>query len=69
MKLKLNSYDLGVDGVARHHPAPSLRTAASRTAKVDERAGPYLLPGANIYMLGASSHAWKELLQVHERNA
>ena len=58
--LKLNSYDLGVD--MELHDAlqrirfehPEIRTVVITSAK--ER---MFCAGANIYMLGASSHAWK----------
>lgn len=58
--LKLNSYDLGVD--MEFHDAlqrirfehPEVRTVVITSAK--ER---MFCAGANIYMLGASSHAWK----------
>jgi benzoyl-CoA-dihydrodiol lyase len=59
-KLKLNSYDLGVDielndalqRIRFEHPAVAcvvITSAKSRT----------FCAGANIYMLGASSHGWK----------
>src|SRR5262245_21800966 len=59
-KLKLNSYDLGVDielhnilqRIYFEHPAVAcvvLTSAKERT----------FCAGANIYMLGSSSHAWK----------
>ena len=58
--LKLNSYDLGVD--MEFHDAlqrvrfehPEVKTVVITSAK--ER---MFCAGANIYMLGASSHAWK----------
>lgn len=58
--LKLNSYDLGVD--MEFHDAlqrvrfehPEVKTVVVTSAK--ER---MFCAGANIYMLGASSHAWK----------
>jgi benzoyl-CoA-dihydrodiol lyase len=59
-KLKLNSYDLGVD-VELHDAVqrirfehPSVRTVVLSSAK--ER---IFCSGANIFMLGLSSHAWK----------
>src|ERR1700733_7423012 len=59
-KLKLNSYDLGVDiklydalqRIRFEHPA--VRTVIITSAK--ER---IFCSGANIFMLGLSSHAWK----------
>jgi benzoyl-CoA-dihydrodiol lyase len=59
-KLKLNSYDLGVD--IEFHDAvqrlrfehPQVRTVILTSAR--ER---MFCAGANIYMLGASSHGWK----------
>ncbi len=59
-KLKLNSYDLGVDielndAVNRvRFEHPEVRTVVVTSAK--ERV---FCSGANIFMLGASSHAWK----------
>ena len=59
-KLKLNSYDLGVDielndalnRVRFEHPA--VRTVVVTSAK-----DKVFCSGANIFMLGVSSHAWK----------
>ena len=59
-KLKLNSYDLGVDielndAVQRiRFEHPEVRTVVLTSAK--ERV---FCSGANIFMLGVSSHAWK----------
>jgi benzoyl-CoA-dihydrodiol lyase len=59
-KLKLNSYDLGVDielndALARiRFEHPEVRTVVLTSAK--ERV---FCSGANIFMLGLSSHAWK----------
>jgi benzoyl-CoA-dihydrodiol lyase len=59
-KLKLNSYDLGVDielndAVNRiRFEHPEVRTVVMTSAK--ERV---FCSGANIFMLGVSSHAWK----------
>jgi benzoyl-CoA-dihydrodiol lyase len=59
-KLKLNSYDLGVDieladAIQRlRFEHPGVRCLVITSAK--ER---MFCSGANIYMLGASSHAWK----------
>ncbi len=59
-KLKLNSYDLGVDielydAVQRiRFEHPEVRTVVVTSAK--ERV---FCSGANIFMLGVSSHAWK----------
>jgi benzoyl-CoA-dihydrodiol lyase len=59
-KLKLNSYDLGVD-IELHDilqrirfEHPEIRTVVLTSAK-----NRVFCSGANIYMLGLSSHAWK----------
>ena len=58
-KLKLNSYDLGVDiepttlGRIRFEH-PEVRTVVLTSAKEK-----VFCSGANIFMLGVSSHAWK----------
>jgi benzoyl-CoA-dihydrodiol lyase len=59
-KLKLNSYDLGVD-IELHDALqrirfehPEIRTVVLASAK-----NRIFCSGANIYMLGLSSHAWK----------
>ena len=59
-KLKLNSYDLGVD-IELYHILQSIRFEHPEVACVvltsaRER---MFCAGANIYMLGTSSHAWK----------
>src|SRR5579863_982110 len=59
-KLKLNSYDLGVD-IELHNALQRIRFEHPEVACViitsaKER---MFCAGANIYMLGASSHAWK----------
>ena len=59
-KLKLNSYDLGVD-IELHNALQRIRFEYPEAACViitsaKER---MFCAGANIYMLGASSHAWK----------
>src|SRR3569623_2454614 len=59
-KLKLNSYDLGVDielndalqRIRFEHPAVACVVITSAKARM-------FCAGANIYMLGASSHGWK----------
>src|SRR5271166_2452928 len=59
-KLKLNSYDLGVDielndalnRIRFEHPAVRTVVVTSGKEKV-------FCSGANIFMLGSSSHAWK----------
>jgi len=59
-KLKLNSYDLGVDielhdaleRIRFEHPETRCVVIASAKSRV-------FCSGANIYMLGLSSHAWK----------
>ena len=59
-KLKLNSYDLGVDielndAVSRiRFEHPEVRTVVITSAKEK-----VFCSGANIFMLGVSSHAWK----------
>jgi len=66
-KLKLNSYDLGVDielndainRIRFEHPEVRTVTMTSAKEKV-------FCSGANIFMLGVSSHAWKVNLQVHQ---
>lgn len=59
-KLKLNSYDLGVD-IELHDALqrirfehPEVRTVVLTSAKART-----FCSGANIYMLGSSTHAWK----------
>src|SRR5215831_2697049 len=59
-KLKLNSYDLGVD-IELHDALqrvrfehPEIRTVVLASGK-----NRILCSGANIYMLGLSTHAWK----------
>src|SRR5207253_1940290 len=59
-KLKLNSYDLGVD-IELHNALQRIRFEHPEVACViitsaKER---MFCAGANIYMLGSSSHAWK----------
>jgi benzoyl-CoA-dihydrodiol lyase len=58
--LKLNSYDLGVD-MELHDALQRLRFEHPRVGAVVLTSGKDRLfsAGANIYMLGASSHAWK----------
>src|SRR5690348_18295965 len=59
-KLKLNSYDLGVDielhdalnRIRFEHPAVKVVVFESAKDRI-------WCSGANIYMLGLSSHAWK----------
>ena len=59
-KLKLNSYDLGVDielndAINRiRFEHPEVRTVVLTSAK-----DKVFCSGANIFMLGVSSHAWK----------
>ena len=59
-KLKLNSYDLGVDieladAVQRiRFEHPEVRTVVLTSAR-----DKVFCSGANIFMLGTSSHAWK----------
>jgi benzoyl-CoA-dihydrodiol lyase len=59
-KLKLNSYDLGVD-MELHDIVQRLRFENPEVACVVLTSGQdrIFCSGANIYMLGTSSHAWK----------
>jgi benzoyl-CoA-dihydrodiol lyase len=59
-KLKLNSYDLGVD-IELHDALQRIRFEHPQVASVVLTSGKERMfcAGANIYMLGASSHGWK----------
>ncbi|HXQ12717.1 MAG TPA: 2,3-epoxybenzoyl-CoA dihydrolase [Caulobacteraceae bacterium] len=59
-KLKLNSYDLGVD-IELHDALQRIRFEHPQVATVVLTSGKErtFCAGANIYMLGASSHGWK----------
>jgi benzoyl-CoA-dihydrodiol lyase len=59
-KLKLNSYDLGVD-IELHDAVQRIRFEHPQVACVVLTSGKdrMFCAGANIYMLGTSSHAWK----------
>ena len=59
-KLKLNSYDLGVD-IELHDALQRLRFEHPEVKSVVFTSGKpkIFCSGANIYMLGLSSHAWK----------
>jgi benzoyl-CoA-dihydrodiol lyase len=59
-KLKLNSYDLGVD-IELHDAVNRIRFEhpAVRTVVVTSARDRVFCSGANIFMLGTSSHAWK----------
>lgn len=59
-KLKLNSYDLGVD-IELHDALNRIRFEhpAVRTVIVTSAKDRIFCSGANIFMLGVSSHAWK----------
>ncbi|RYF55687.1 MAG: benzoyl-CoA-dihydrodiol lyase, partial [Comamonadaceae bacterium] len=59
-KLKLNSYDLGVD-IELHDALNRVRFEhpAVRTVVVTSAKDRIFCSGANIFMLGVSSHAWK----------
>src|SRR3984957_1908344 len=59
-KLKLNSYDLGVD-IELHDALQRLRFEHPEIRSVVITSGKNRIfcSGANIYMLGLSSHAWK----------
>ena len=59
-KLKLNSYDLGVD-IELHDAVNRIRFEHPevKTVVVTSGKSRMFCSGANIYMLGTSSHAWK----------
>jgi benzoyl-CoA-dihydrodiol lyase len=59
-KLKLNSYDLGVD-IELHDALQRIRFEHPEVASVVIMSAKLRVfcSGANIYMLGLSSHAWK----------
>ena len=59
-KLKLNSYDLGVD-IELHDALQRIRFEHPevRTVLITSAKSRVFCSGANIYMLGTSSHAWK----------
>jgi benzoyl-CoA-dihydrodiol lyase len=59
-KLKLNSYDLGVD-IELHDALDRIRFEHPEVKSVVVTSGKSRMfcSGANIYMLGTSSHAWK----------
>src|SRR6202166_868838 len=59
-KLKLNSYDLGVD-IELHNALQRIRFEHPEVACVIITSGKERMfcAGANIYMLASSSHAWK----------
>ncbi len=59
-KLKLNSYDLGVD-IELHDALQRIRFEHPevRTVVITSTKPRVFCSGANIYMLGSSSHAWK----------
>ena len=59
-KLKLNSYDLGVD-IELHDAVNRIRFEhpEAKTVVVTSGKGRMFCSGANIYMLGLSTHAWK----------
>jgi benzoyl-CoA-dihydrodiol lyase len=59
-KLKLNSYDLGVD-IELHDALQRIRFEhpQARTVIVTSSKDRIFCSGANIFMLGLSSHAWK----------
>ncbi len=59
-KLKLNSYDLGVD-IELHDALQRIRFEHPeiRTVVVTSGKSRIFCSGANIYMLGLSTHAWK----------
>src|SRR3954452_24647563 len=59
-KLKLNSYDLGVD-IELHDALQRIRFEHPeiRTVVISSAKSRIFCSGANIFMLGLSSHAWK----------
>ncbi len=59
-KLKLNSYDLGVD-IELHDALNRLRFEHPevKAVVITSAKSRMFCSGANIYMLGSSSHAWK----------
>src|SRR5437899_8228110 len=59
-KLKLNSYDLGVD-IELHDALQRIRFEhpAVRSVVITSAKTRVFCPGANIYMLGLSTHPWK----------
>ena len=59
-KLKLNSYDLGVD-IELHDALQRIRFEHPeiRSVVINSAKNRIFCSGANIYMLGLSSHAWK----------
>ncbi|MDE2566616.1 MAG: benzoyl-CoA-dihydrodiol lyase, partial [Burkholderiales bacterium] len=59
-KLKLNSYDLGVD-IELHDAVQRIRFEHPevRTVVLTSARDKVFCSGANIFMLGVSSHAWK----------
>ena len=59
-KLKLNSYDLGVD-IELHDALQRIRFEHPevRTVVITSAKDRVFCSGANIFMLGQSSHAWK----------
>jgi benzoyl-CoA-dihydrodiol lyase len=59
-KLKLNSYDLGVD-IELHDALQRIRFEHPeiRSVVINSAKSRIFCSGANIYMLGLSSHAWK----------
>src|SRR5881296_4611856 len=59
-KLKLNSYDLGVD-IELHDALNRIRFEhpEARAVVITSGKSRIFCSGANIYMLGTSSHAWK----------
>ena len=59
-KLKLNSYDLGVD-IELHDALQRIRFEHPeiRSVMITSAKPRVFCSGANIYMLGQSSHAWK----------
>ena len=59
-KLKLNSYDLGVD-IELHDAVQRIRFEHPevRVVVITSAKSRVFCSGANIYMLGSSSHAWK----------
>src|SRR5438445_8563244 len=65
-KLKLNSYDLGVD-IELHDALQRIRFEHPevRSVVITSAKNRIFCSGANIYMLGSSSHSWKVRSEEH----
>jgi len=69
-KLKLNSYDLGVD-IELHDAVQRIRFEHPevRTVVITSLKDRVFCSGANIFMLGLSSHVEGQFLQIYQRDA